>query len=243
MNRRNVLKGLGGTVALAGVGGAGLAAFTGGAAAQASIDISIDGTTISNDRGSVDYVGVDVSKTIEWDGFDVPVKHIGFKHDVATGANSEGWHTLYGEKVSPALPDWSNYGDDEAVEEYTTDEPSKPDGTKGRAVAGIVWEVINDTGDPGSYAEFGYDGGGVQDPAQWASDLSVSDDGTSASHQVTMRTTLRFYEGTDSDGNYVQITSDDGIPEVSGEGAFTVEVVNEASTTSGTTEDGTSSGS
>lgn len=238
-DRRNVLKALGGAAGLGLVGGGAYLAI-GFAAAQASINISITDSQISNDRGEVDWVGVDVDKTIQWDGFDVPVKHIGFKHEVATDANSEGWHTLYGEEVSPALPDWSDFGDDEAVPEYTTDEPSKPDGTKGEAQAGIVWEIIND----GTYHDaFGYADGGPQDAAAWASDLSVPDDGQSATHEVRLKTTLRFYSGTDENGDYVPIPPEDGITEVSGEGRFDVTVTNEAGTTSGTTENGTSSGS
>jgi hypothetical protein len=241
LTRRNALKGLG-SAATVGLLGGGAYFATGLGAAQASIDITITDTNISNDRGEVNWVGVDVDKTIQWDGFDVPLKYIGFKHEVSTDANSKGWHTLYGERVSPALPDWSNFGDDEAVPLYTTDEANKADGTEGEAFAGIVWEIINDTGEPGSYAAFGYDGGGTQDPAQWASDLSVGTDGGSATHQVTMKTTLNFYKSQNDDGTYNQITEANGVPGVSGEGSFVVTVTNESGTSS-TSEGGTSAGS
>lgn len=240
LNRRSVLKGLGATGLAAGAGGLGILATTGGAAAQAALDITINDAKVSNDRGEVDYVGVNLDKTITWDGFDVPVKYIGFKHEVATDANSKGWHTLYGEKVSAELPDWSNYGDDESVDTYTTDESDKPDGTKGTATAGVQWEIINGSGNPGQYAGFGYDGNGPQDPAAWASDLSVAEDGTVQTHQVRWKTTLYFYEGTDADGNYVQVSEDDGVPSLSGEERFDVTVTNETAELTGSETSGNS---
>lgn len=247
IDRRSVLKGLGGAAAL---GTVGTAAFAGTTGAQASIDMSINDATVTNDRGEVDFVGVDMDKTIAWDGFDTPLKYIGFKHEVATDANKKGWHTLYpkpgnangpnGDAVSASLPDWSNYGDDESVDSYTTDESEKPDGTKGTATAGIEWEIINGTGDPGQYSGFGYSGGGVQDPAAWASDLSVTGDGQSKTHRVRFRTTLYFYSGKDADGNLVQFTDADGVPSQTGTAAFYVTVTNETAELTGTQSTGNS---
>lgn len=243
LTRRNALKGIGG---LAGAGAIGLA-MTGSAAAQASIDVNIKGSKISNDAGHVNYIGVDVSKTIKWSNFDKPVKYIGFKHEIALSSNDEGWHRLYpapgaaddkqgdGFAVSPELPDWSNFGDDEQVKQYTTDANHYPDGTTGKALAGIEWEVINDTGEPGSYAEFGYDGGGPQDPANWADDVSVSEDGVEKDREVRFKSTLRFY-----DENKNVIADEDGIGEIEGQDTFVVTVTNEDGTMSGTGESGDS---
>jgi hypothetical protein len=249
IDRRTVLRGIGATGLAAGVGGAALLAATGGAAAQASIDMTINDATVSNDRGDLDFVGVNLTKTITWDGFDKPVKYIGFKHEVATDANKKGWHTLYpstqetgpnGDVISDKLPGWEDYGNDESVDEYTTDESTKPDGTKGTATAGIEWEIINGSGEPGQYASFGYDGGGVQDPAAWASDLSVSGDGVSKTHRVRFRTTLYFYSGKDADGNLVQFTEADGVPSQTGTGTFYVTVTNETAELTGTESTGNS---
>jgi len=235
LNRRTVLKSIGGAAGTALVGGAGLAALSGGAAAQAGIDMTIDDASVSNDRGEVDYVGVDMSKDIKWDGFDVPVKYIGFKHEIATDANKKGWHTLYGEKVSDPLPDWENYGDDEKVVSYTTDESEKPDGTKGHAQAGIVWEIITD----GTAHDYGYEGShGPQTPAEWAGDLTVTEDGATQTHQVRFRTTLYFYEGKNNDDEYVPVSESDGIPKITGTAAFNVTVSNETAETTNTESTG-----
>jgi len=245
LTRRTALKGLGGAVGTAIVGGAGISAFAGSAAAQASLDTNITGTEISNDAGYVNYVGLNADKVIDWKNFDVPVKYIGFKHEIALENNNEGWHQLYpapgdadnwdddGFVTSPELPDWSGYGDDEEVTQYATDVNHGTEGTTGRAKAGVEWEIINDTGDPGSYAGFGYDGGGPQDPAQWADDLSVSEDGKQKQRTVTFRTTLRLY---DADKNVIDDSN--GVGEIRGENAFTVTVTNEDGTTVDSTEDG-----
>ncbi|MFT7953714.1 hypothetical protein, partial [Salmonella enterica] len=71
IDRRSVLKGLGGAAAL---GTVGTAAFAGSGAAQASMDIQVDGTSYSGDQGKVDWFGVDLVKWLEWDGYDVPVR-------------------------------------------------------------------------------------------------------------------------------------------------------------------------
>jgi len=249
IDRRTVLKTATGAGAAALAGGGAFLALTGSAAASATLNVTVGDTQIANDAGHLNYVGVDVDKTITWEGYDVPVKYIGFKHEVAADSNSEGWHQLYptpgaaddpdGFAVSPELPDWSNYGDDEAVTSYTTDANDYPEGTTGEAVAGVAWEIINDTGEPGSYAGFGYDGGGPQDPAEWASELSEGEDGAVNETTVQFKSTLRFYEGIE-DGDYIQISGDDGIGEVDGEDSFLVTVTNENGTTSGSTEDGTS---
>jgi len=243
ISRRGVLKVTGGIAGAGILGGTALTALTGGAAAQASIDVNISGTEISNDAGHVNYVGLDTNKIIDWENFDVPVKYIGFKHEVALENNNDGWHRLYpapgeadtdGFVLSAELPDWSNYGDDETVAQYATDVNHGPDGTTGRVKAGVVWEIINDSGEPGEYAEFGYDGSGVQDPAKWASDLSVTQDGKQEQRTVTFRTTLRFY-----DADKTVIADSDGVGEIQGTNPFTVTVTNEG----GTTSDSQSTGS
>lgn len=240
LTRRTALKGLGGVTGAALAGGTGLAALSGGAAAQATFDLSIDGTTISNDQGDVSFVGVDAEKTVAWDGFDVPLRYIGFTHEITIEDGGQtDWHTLY-DDVSGRLDDseWSDFGGDgEYVASHGGD---KADYLEGVAKADIQWEIINDTGDPGSYPDFGYDGGGVQDPAQWASRLSVDADGTTEKRVVKWKTTLTFY--TEEDGERVQVTDDDGVAQLTATERFGVTVTNEEGTTDATT-DGTASGS
>jgi len=251
ISRRGALKATGGALGAAIVGGAGLTAMTGGAAAQASIDVSIDDTAISNDRGELDYVGLDLNKAVTWDGFDIPVHYIGFKHEITLSDGGDtDWHQLYPADGNWAVSDhmvesewWDSYGsDDEQVVNYETDVNDKPRGTKGTAEMGFTWEVIND----GTWHDYGYPTGGPQVPAQWADKLSVpGDDAGTKTTTVKFRTTLRFY--TDDDGDPTTkdpqlIEEDDGMPEIQGMDTFDVTVTNETGTLSGSETGSSTSG-
>lgn len=244
LTRRTALKGIGGVTGAALAGGTGLAALSGGAAAQAAFDLTINGTEISNDQGDVSFVGVNAQKTVAWDGFDVPLRYIGFRHEISIeDGGTTGWHTLY-DDISGRLDEWSGEGDSNGWggdgEYVASHGGDKADYLKGVAKADIQWEVINDTGEPGSYADFGYDGGGVQDPAQWASNLSVDADGATQKRVIKWKTTLTFYTEDDA-GERVQITDDDGVSELTATERFAVTVTNEEGTTDATT-DGSATG-
>jgi len=238
ISRRGVLKATGGVAGAALVGGAGLAAMTGGASAQASFDLNIsDAATLSNDEGKLHWVGVDAQKIIEWDGFDVPVEYIRFKHEIALAGETD-WHVLYDGR-SGHLNDWSGKddsngwgGDGEYVTEYTGDET---DGTKGRAVADVQWEIISD----GDY-DNGY-GTNVPNPADWTEQMSVKMDGASAQHEIKWRTTLTLYT-ENSNGKAVEITDDDGAQLPQTTERFVVPVNNEEGVPTGDTEGSSQSG-
>lgn len=248
LDRRNVLKALGGAAGLGMVGGGAYLAVS-PAAAQATIDVSISGTEISNDMGTVDWVGVDVDKTIAWDGFDVPVEYIGFKHEITLDDGGDTpWHVLY-DKTSDHLDNWSSEGSGSdgwgGPGEYVVyrDGDKGVLGLEGKAHADVSWAIISDGSHPS-----GYDS--VQTPVDWTDTLSEPEDGVTTRHVVRFKTTLTFYTAVENDNGELvpeQITADDGIPDVSGEDSFAVDVVNEVSETTDsggntTSESGTSTG-
>jgi hypothetical protein len=228
VSRRGVLKGAAGISGAALAGGAGLAALTGGAAAAASIDISINGSEYSGDQGLVDYVGVDMSKKIVWKNFDVPVRYIDFKHQITIedGGDTD-WHTLY-EGRSGRLTDWSGKGDSKGWggdgEFIASHGGDKADYLNGDARADVHWAVIVD---PTASDYGGYDTG-TPTPAEWAEKMSVDQDGNTEIRTIKWKTTLEFYTENDN-GKAVQVSSDDGVPSVQGTERFNVTVTNQQS--------------
>lgn len=245
LNRRSILKGLAGAGAVAGVGGAGFLAATGGAAAAVELDVSIGDTTIANDEGDVDYVAVDVDKVLEWENFDVPLRYIGFRHEITLDDGGDtGWHVLY-DNMSGRLTDWSSQGDGSdgwggpgeyvgahSNADHEGNDPEASEYTTGTAYADVSWAIISDGSHPA-----GYDS--VQTPVNWTGRLAEAEDGTTTTHTVRWRTTLTFYT-EDGDGNAVQVTDADGVPSVQGEDSFDVTVTNEAGGTTGSSETGSS---
>jgi len=238
LDRRTVLKGLGGAATVGAVGGGSLV-LTGGAAAQAQFDATITDTTLSNDQGDLDWLGVSLDKTISWDGFDVPVAYIGFTHDITIqDSGSTPWHTLY-DMVSDKLTNWSSKGSGsdgwggpgEYVSTYTGDK--SVDGLKGEAHADVKWAVISDGSHPSGYES-------VQTPVDWTSRLSAGEDGTTESNTLKWRTTLTFYE--DNSGSPSQIAESDGVPEVEATETFDVAVTNEDSSITSTSSGGSTAG-
>lgn len=237
LSRRTALKGIGGAVGAAVAGGGTFFAMTGGAAASIELSADISGTSYSGDQGDLDWVAVDISKTIDWDGFDVPLRYIGFKHEITLDDGGDTpWYALY-DQMSGRLTDWSSDGDGsdgwggpgEYVDPYTGD---KEDGLEGVAHADVQWAIISDGSHPNQYDS-------VQTPVDWTDTLSVGTDGAIETHTVNWKTTLTFYT-EDGDGNAVQISSDDGVAEVVGETNFDVDVTNEGGETTGSQESGSS---
>ena len=248
IDRRSVLKGLGGAAVL---GTVGTAAFAGSGAAQSSIDVSITGAEIKNDAGDVDWIGVEAEKTIKWDGFDVPVDYIAFKHEITIedGGETE-WHTLYDNNheiahgswktPDPNLLNWSGEngsdgwgGAGEYVSEYTSSDDDL-NGTKGTAHANIKWAVI-DEGQEADDAERWYS---VQEAAPWAERLSVDKDGKQTKHVLKWKTTLTYYTDAYDTDTPAKIKPDDGDPTATGTERFGITVTNEAATTGETNSNG-----
>jgi len=238
VDRRTVLKTITGAGATAALGGGALLTMTGGAAAKAVLSANISGTTYSGDEGDLDWVGADVEKVLYWDGFDVPLEYINFRHEITlSDGGTTNWHVLY-DDMTDHLENWSSDGDGsdgwggpgEYIASYTGD---KQDGLEGEMHANVHWAIISDGTHPPEWDS-------VQKEVDWTATLSEGVDGESNTTTVKWKTTLEFYT-EDADGNPVQISPDDGVAQVVGEDTFDVKVTNEIGDTSGSGETGTTS--
>lgn len=96
MERRTYLKTVGGIASATTIGGVGLFAMSGGAAAQSGVSITAnDPTQVSNDRGDLTKVTIDPSFRVEWDNFDTAVGKVMVVIEARTKENGsvqgEGW--------------------------------------------------------------------------------------------------------------------------------------------------------
>ncbi|MDB2244982.1 hypothetical protein PM076_01060 [Halorubrum ezzemoulense] len=96
MERRSLLKTIGGIGVTASAAGAGVLATSGGASAQSSVDITATSPgNISNDRGDLTKVTIDPSFRIEWDDFDTAVGKVMVLIEARTleggEVQGEGW--------------------------------------------------------------------------------------------------------------------------------------------------------
>ena len=230
IDRRTVLKGVGGAAIL---GTVGTAAFAGSGAAQASMDVDVSGTEYSGDQGQVNWFGVNVGKKLTWDGFDVPVRYLGIKHEVTiendTTDTDTPWHTLY-DKRTDRLTEWSSKGSGsdgwggpgEFIASHGGD---KADYLRGDARMDAKWAIISDGSHPSDYDS-------VQTPVDWTDALSVEADGATKKRVLRWKTTITFYtEGTE--GNPVEISDDDGVAQIQGTDRIGITVTNEGGTTGG----------
>lgn len=88
MNRRDILRTVGGAGSAAAVGALGLGAFTGSAAAT-QVDISAANPgVVQNDRGDVSKVTIDPTFRVEWEGFDQAVAKVFYVIEAKTGSGS-----------------------------------------------------------------------------------------------------------------------------------------------------------
>jgi len=98
LDRRTVLKGLGGAGATVAVGGVGLAAMSGGAAAS-SLNVSAENVQIETDDGELNRVSIAPNLSGTWEGFDATVGKVRIlieakPHDVASGYVGE-WAPVF----------------------------------------------------------------------------------------------------------------------------------------------------
>ena len=84
MERRTLLKTVGGIGAASGLGIGGMAVLSGGAAASA-VNIEGDNLSVSNDRGDLSEVTVDPEFTVSWDGLDDAVGKVFFLLEAKVG--------------------------------------------------------------------------------------------------------------------------------------------------------------
>lgn len=232
MERRSLLKAIGGIGGTAGVGGVGLIAFSGSALA-ASSSLSITGSSITNDDGDLTEVIVELDHQVTWDGFDDAVDAVEYR-DVIQRVDGSGnvvaSHVLRDELDTPVpvsnIADGSWGG---------SDENATGPGTEGKVVAGIQWSVLHDEPSNATYIP---PSGSVGDVGNFGMDNTVDD--STKTFTLKFRKKVQFY-ARDPNGSYVGtegnryrlMGGDDGtLADTVSEGTFTVDVTNEAATAS-----------
>lgn len=238
LDRRNVLKALGGVAGVGVVGGVGLSALAGPAAANS---FTIDPTSVTTNDGELAYVAVDVGGNLVWSGFDVPAERLRFVSKVAVPDEGLGPKVL-NDSVSDTFDNWSGDGDSngwggdgEYVESLS--DPGGGAGRQGEVVTDAQWVIISDgTQDPAGYRTTFTEGS----PPDWTDTFDAPDDdgdGQVNTKVTTVEKTSEVYF-LDANGNELtEIPSD--LQPISDTAAFDVTVNNEPADTSGTT-DGTS---
>lgn len=244
MERRSLLKTIGGIGTTAAVGGAGLVATSGGALAATS-SLSITGSSVTNDDGDLTEVIVSLDHEATWDGFDEPVDAVEYR-DVIKRLDGSGSvvasHVLRDELDTPVplsdIADGSWGG---------SDENATGPGTEGKVVAGIQWSVLHDEPSNATYIPPG-PSGSVGDVQNFGMDNDEDD--STKSYILEFTKTVQFYAQdsngsyTGTDGNtYRLMGNDDGtLSKTVSEGTFGVDVTNEPATAD-STGDGSSSAS
>lgn len=233
MERRSLLKKVGGIGAIAAVGGAGLLATSGGALA-ANSSLSITGSSVTNDDGDLTEVIVNLDHEATWDGFDEAVDAVEYR-DVIKRVDGSGnvvaSHVLRDELDDPVplsdIADGSWGG---------SDENATGPGTEGKVVAGIQWSVLHDEPSNATYIPPG-DSGSVGDVQNFGMDNTEDDSTKTCTLKLTKK--VQFYAqdpngsytGYQNNNTYRLMGGDDGtLSETVAEGTFAVDVTNEAAT-------------
>lgn len=225
MNRRQILKGIGGGLTAATVGGASYFALSGSAAAFAQGGV-IGSTSVTSDDGSVEYVAVHGDTVVNWLGFDTPAQYFDIDIELEVVQDWDGQSRTSKQIHSTDLIDldddsWGNH-----------DESLSGSGTRGTIETGIGldeqgghdptidWHVVGT--DPDGY-------GLPSDPVP-ASRLDVDQDGRQRTFNLILRSTYTWYD-----------SSQNAIFEETFESTVTVDVTNieaQASGSDGPGDDG-----
>lgn len=213
LSRRNVVRGatiLGG---LAVAGGMFLTQSDGAVAATFTIG---DAAPETNDTGDLDYVRLEVTHRVEWDGFETEVERLRYVDRITVRPDDENETAVVNDVRTAALADWSGDGDDDGwgdAGEYT----SGP-GNAGYAASDLDYNIV---GDPD--AQDPADGGPREDeePAPLLDLLESDGDGETTRSTVVYEREARLLDGGGDEVGRSTVSDD-----------FQVIVTNEASETS-----------
>lgn len=195
MQRRTLLKTAGGIGATATIGGLGLFALSGSAAAGATGNMNYGNVSVTSDDGTVEYVAIYGDSEVSWDGFDEPAEEVAISME-ARHHGDDGWTELY-TTGKRSLDDFG--GNDEAVTIGDEDTDEATAGTIYSAIGldengehdeTIDWHIVGS--DP--------DGYGLPTDSLDTASLEVDGDGASETFTVQVRTTYTWY---DADGNTI----------------------------------------
>lgn len=240
MERRDVLKSVGGigTASVLGLGG--VMAFSGSAAAVSNT-LNITNSDVSNEDGDLSKVVMGLNHTVEWDNFDVGVDAVSYTDKITIknqAGNVQGTHTLLDDYMvdfedfgatGTGSGSWGNnesYDFDVVDEDDTGPGPSVLDGS---LTANILWTVLADPN--------------ISNPAQSletpailgsdVNDLDVDTDNSSETYTITHEKIVKFYrEGPN--GGYAQLGSDGTFAQSKATGEYKVTVGNKKASESST---------
>lgn len=180
LSRRTALKGIGGAVGAASVGG--LALLASGPAAAATSNYG--STTITSDDGTVEYVAIHGDSTVEWSGFEWEAQSVDVDVDARVVDGDTGWVDLYETIADLTADSWGG-----------TNEDHSGTGTSGTISQGIGldgdgnhdettdWHIVGS--DPDDY--------GIPNNSIDPSALEVDTDGESSTYTVEVRATYTWH--------------------------------------------------
>lgn len=235
MGRRSVLKMTGVAAGGAVAGGAGLLAFTGGAAAGHTTLQNAAVQAVATDDGKIEYVAFGGTLRYEWDGLDKEATHGEYVTEARVldgdGQQISGWQTLGSDKGELGA-NWGGDNDPDSgpgTEGYFTFRYGHKHGQPDYAVAytQAVADSESDDGDNDAVTtDYGPNGlflvdadpnsSGYQSPFD-TSLFNVSTDGATERTNLEVKHTCRVY---DSEGNVI------GVPDEAS-GVVPVDVTNE----------------
>lgn len=188
MERRTVLKTVGGIGSTAAIGGLGLFALSGSAAATASGSFDYGSASVTSDDGSVEYVAIYGDSVIEWDGFDTPAQFFDIDIDARVVDKTE-WVDLH--ETGHVDLDNGDWGNDESLSGSGTSGTIKSaiglDGNEHDET--VDWHIVGS--DP--------DGYGLPENSIDPSELAVDSDGSSETFTVQKRITYTWYDDDKND--------------------------------------------
>lgn len=251
MERRKLLKFMGGIGATSVLGIGGIAAFSSGAAASSS-GLTINDANVTEDDGDVSKVGVFLNHSASWDGFDEPVHAVEYRDVLRVYDNSGnqlGSHVLRDGLNTPVLLEnistqgnsgdgWGGdgeYADVDAADEDEDDSHAEAGYLAGSVYADIDWTLI---ADPTAQNVNTPPQGSVADTSTFGIDNETDD--STAKYTIELKKIVQFYT-RDSSGGYqtdngksvALMGGDDGtVSKTEASGQFTLSVTNDPSTQS-----------
>jgi len=223
VDRRTVLKSLGGVAGASLVGGAGMMALSGGASATAGGTID-NPSPVTSDDGEITYVATQTTGRLNWDGFDEPAKYaqmllrVKYKRNGNVFAN----YDIHNTGKFGLDQDWGGKG------EETNLVGDHEAGQKGHIASDADWGIAQ------ANRESLYNGGyGLPNNPAPTDPLEAETDGGQVRTSVILESEYRLF-----DSNGSELTGTKGYPDrpVFSEN-FVVEVNNQEATTSGGSED------
>jgi hypothetical protein len=202
MQRRNLMKTLGGLAATGATAGLGISAMSGGvAAATSQLNIS-DPSAVTTDDGSIKWVAVQAYLRTEWDGFDEDIHYVRYIDKVTIRPNSDNNTYTINDTISDDLGDGESAGSD-TDDSWGGDtgwhggEHFSPSGKEGYIHVDIDWGICQENRDNL------YNNGYMlpENPAP-VDNLEADTDGATKDSTVRFTKVVRLYgSGTDNNGD------------------------------------------